>query len=134
MSFCSFPLAIIISALSIGHLFPTNSLSAFWQTCVKLPLLDLSHWSKLSAAFLWVIWTTRNSFIFCATVSHSDTSILFSILHLYSFWIGSSVSGLVGGSRAGTLPPPVGTDGIDVPDSSRGPVGGSTRGDKDLLE
>jgi zinc-binding in reverse transcriptase len=111
-----------------GQLFPTNSLFDFWQTCIKLPLLDLLHWGRLLAAFLWVIWTTRNSSIFCTTVSHSATSLLFSILHLYAFWTGHSVSGLVGGS-SGMLLPPVGTGSTGFPAASRVPVRGPARGD-----
>jgi hypothetical protein len=108
-----------------GRLFPTNSLSDFWQTCIKLPLLDLSHWGRLLADFLWVIWTIKNSVIFRATISHFATSLLFYILHLYSFWTGNLVFELVGGSRVGSvLPPPAGTSGTGIPGSSSGPAGG----------
>jgi hypothetical protein len=66
--------------------FTFQSLSDFWQTCLKLPLVDLSYWRSLLATLLWSAWTIRNHFIFRSSIAISANSIVVFILHLFSFW------------------------------------------------
>jgi hypothetical protein len=120
-------------------LLPISGLAEFWQTCLKLPFTDRSFWGSLLTALNWTVWLTRNRLIFGPATSTSPYSLLYSVLHLFSFWVGTSAAiphGVqqashpsLAGASGGT--PSVGTG---IPSSTRRAPAAVYPDDEDLLD
>jgi hypothetical protein len=124
-------------------LLPTSGLAEFWQTCLKLPLIDRSFWGSLLAALTWTVCLTRIRFVVrpvtTTTTTTTPCSLLYSVLHLFSFWAGTSAA-VPHGVQQVSLPSLAGANGgspsvgIGMPSSSgRVPAVGPPD-DEDLLD